>query len=78
MTRLQAGIATMPNMNTKPSTARLADSASAAVGAEANSSGRVAGRYEIAREREAADRLTREINAEIEALILGTKTLREG
>jgi restriction endonuclease S subunit len=32
-----------------------------------------AGREEIAREREAADRLTREINTEIEALILGTK-----
>ena len=36
-----------------------------------------AGREEIARERETADRLNREINAEIEALILGTKTLRE-
>ncbi len=35
-----------------------------------------AGREEIAREREAADRLSRDINAEIEALILGTKTLR--
>ena len=32
-----------------------------------------AARKEIAREREAADRLDREINAEIEALILGTK-----
>ncbi|MCX5829166.1 MAG: restriction endonuclease subunit S [Deltaproteobacteria bacterium] len=32
-----------------------------------------AGREEIAREREAADRIAREINAEIEALILGTK-----
>ena len=37
-----------------------------------------AGREEIAREREAANCLDREINAEIEALILGTKTLREG
>ena len=36
-----------------------------------------AGREEIARERQAADRLHLEINAEIEALILGTKTLRE-
>jgi len=36
-----------------------------------------AGREEIARERETADRLDLEINAEIEALILGTKTLRE-
>ena len=36
-----------------------------------------AGRKEIARERETADRLAREINAEIEALILGTKTLGE-
>jgi type I restriction enzyme S subunit len=35
------------------------------------------GREEIAREREAADRLTREINAEIEALILGTKRVSE-
>jgi type I restriction enzyme S subunit len=35
------------------------------------------GREEIAREREAADRLSREINAEIDALILGTKILRE-
>ncbi len=34
-------------------------------------------REEIAREREAAGRLARNINAEIEALILGTKTLRE-
>ena len=37
-----------------------------------------ASRQEIARERESADRLDREMNAEIEALILGTKTLREG
>lgn len=35
------------------------------------------GREEILRERDAADRLTREINAEVEALILGTKTLSE-
>ncbi len=35
-----------------------------------------AGREEIARERETADRLAREINAEIEALVLGTKTLK--
>jgi restriction endonuclease S subunit len=35
-----------------------------------------AGRKEIAREREAADRLAREINAQVEALILGTKTLK--
>lgn len=34
-----------------------------------------AGREEIAREREAADRLAREINAEIGALILGTKSV---
>jgi type I restriction enzyme, S subunit len=36
-----------------------------------------AGREEIAREREAADLIAREINAEIEALILGTKKVRE-
>jgi type I restriction enzyme S subunit len=36
-----------------------------------------AGRAEIAREREAADRLVHEINAEIEALILGTKKVSE-
>ena len=36
-----------------------------------------AGREEIARERETADRLARDINAEVEALILGTKTLRD-
>jgi type I restriction enzyme, S subunit len=36
-----------------------------------------AGRKEIACEREAADRLAKEINAEIESLILGTKTLQE-
>jgi type I restriction enzyme, S subunit len=36
-----------------------------------------AGRAEIAREREAADNLAREINAEIEALILGTKKVSE-
>lgn len=36
-----------------------------------------AGREEIAREREAAGRLTREINAEVEALILGTKKASE-
>lgn len=36
-----------------------------------------AGRAEIAHEREAADRLAREINAEIEALILGTKKVGE-
>jgi hypothetical protein len=34
------------------------------------------GREEIAREREAADRLARDINAEVEALILGTKKMR--
>ena len=37
-----------------------------------------AGREEIARERETADRLAGDINAEVEGLILGTKTLREG
>ena len=36
-----------------------------------------AARQEIARERETADRLSREINAEIEALILGTKKLSQ-
>lgn len=36
-----------------------------------------AGREEIAREREAADRLAREINSEVEALILGTKKVSE-
>ena len=36
-----------------------------------------AGRQEIAREREAADRLGGEINAEVEALILGTKRVSE-
>ena len=36
-----------------------------------------AGREEIAREREAADRLARDINAEVEALILGTKKVSE-
>jgi type I restriction enzyme, S subunit len=36
-----------------------------------------AGREEIAREREAADRLTREISAEVEVLILGTKRVSE-
>jgi restriction endonuclease S subunit len=36
-----------------------------------------AGREEIAREREAADRLAHDINAEIEALILGTKKVSE-
>jgi type I restriction enzyme S subunit len=35
-----------------------------------------AGREEIAREREATNRLTREISAELEALILGTKRAR--
>jgi restriction endonuclease S subunit len=35
------------------------------------------GREEIAREREAADRLTREIDDEVEALILGTKRVSE-
>jgi restriction endonuclease S subunit len=34
-------------------------------------------RAEIAREREAADNLARKINAEIEALILGTKKVSE-
>ena len=37
----------------------------------------VKSREEIAHEREAADRLTREINAKIEALILGTKKLND-
>ena len=36
-----------------------------------------AGREEISREREAADRLARDINTEIEALILGTKMVSE-
>jgi type I restriction enzyme S subunit len=36
-----------------------------------------AGREEITREREAAERLTRDISAEIEALILGTKKLTD-
>lgn len=36
-----------------------------------------AGRVEIAREREAADHLARGINAEVEALILGTKKVSE-
>ena len=36
-----------------------------------------AGREEIAREREAAERLAREINSEVEALILGTKKVSE-
>ena len=36
-----------------------------------------AGREEIAREREAADRLARDINAEVEGLILGTKKVSE-
>ncbi|MFH1549014.1 MAG: restriction endonuclease subunit S [Planctomycetota bacterium] len=36
-----------------------------------------AGREEIARERETADRLARDINAEVEALILGTKKVSE-
>lgn len=36
-----------------------------------------ADRAEIAREREAADRLARDINAEVEALILGTKKARD-
>jgi hypothetical protein len=36
-----------------------------------------AGRSEIAHEREAAVRLDRDINTEVEALILGTKALRE-
>ena len=36
-----------------------------------------AGRAEIAHEREAADRIAREINAEVEALILGTKKVSE-
>jgi restriction endonuclease S subunit len=35
------------------------------------------GRKEIAREREAADRLARDINTEVEALILGTKKVSE-
>ncbi len=35
------------------------------------------GREEIGRERQAADRLTSEINAEVEALILGTKRVSE-
>jgi type I restriction enzyme S subunit len=36
-----------------------------------------AGREEIARERETADRLARDINAEVEAMILGTKDVGE-
>ena len=36
-----------------------------------------AGREEIAREREAADRLASDINAEVETLILGTKKVRD-
>jgi type I restriction enzyme S subunit len=36
-----------------------------------------AGRAEIAREREAAERLTTSINAEIEAMILGTKSIHD-
>lgn len=36
-----------------------------------------AGREEIARERETAGRLARDINAEVEALILGTKKVSE-
>ena len=36
-----------------------------------------AGREEIAREREAADRLAHDTNAEVEALILGTKKVSE-
>lgn len=36
-----------------------------------------AGRAEIAREREAADKLTKEIHADVEALILGTKSLKD-
>lgn len=40
--------------------------------------GRMAvGREEIAREKANAERLSRAINAEIEALILGTKRIRE-
>ena len=35
------------------------------------------GRKEIAREREAADRLARDINTEVEDLILGTKKVSE-
>ncbi|MCX5823171.1 MAG: restriction endonuclease subunit S [Deltaproteobacteria bacterium] len=35
------------------------------------------GREKIAREREAANRIAREINAEVEALILGTKKVSE-
>lgn len=35
------------------------------------------GRAEIAREREAAENLSRSINAEVEALILGTKSLKD-
>jgi hypothetical protein len=36
-----------------------------------------AAREEIAHEREAADRLARNINTEVEALILGTKKVSE-
>ena len=36
-----------------------------------------AGREEIARERETADRLARDISAEIEGMILGTKKVSE-
>jgi len=35
------------------------------------------GRAEIAREQEAAERLSKEISAEVEALIIGSKSLRE-
>lgn len=35
------------------------------------------GRAEIAREREAAENLSKSINAEVEALILGTKSLKD-
>lgn len=34
------------------------------------------GRTKIAREREAAENLSKTINAEVEALILGTKSLK--
>lgn len=36
-----------------------------------------AGRDEIARERQAVDKMTQTINADIEAVILGAKTLNE-
>jgi hypothetical protein len=54
----------------------FADSAAALVRPKADHGSRVAtGREAIAREKANAERLSREINAEIEALILGTKRI---